>query len=169
MKKGSMKKIRIAGYPDLEECLIKWFKQCREYNLPIGGNELKEKAEQFAQKLGHKDFKSSNGWLENFKNCHNIVFRKLCGKSQSVSDELCSEWIKNLPGLLQEYSPDNIFNADETGLSFKALPDKTAVFQGETCHGGKQSKERVTLLLATNMSGTEKLTPLMIGKSRNPR
>ncbi|GBN71464.1 Tigger transposable element-derived protein 4 [Araneus ventricosus] len=119
-------------------------------------------------KLGHKDFKSRNGWLENFKNRHNIVFRKLCGESQSVSDELCSEWIKNLPALLQEYSLDNIFSADETGLFFKALPDKTAVFQGKTCHGGKQSKERVTLLLATNMSGTEKLTPLMIGKSRNP-
>ncbi|GBM34406.1 Tigger transposable element-derived protein 4 [Araneus ventricosus] len=162
-----MKKIRIAGYPDLQECLIKWFKQCRDCNLPIGGNELKEKEEQFAQKLGHKDFKSSNGWPENFKNRHNIVFRKLCGESQSVSDEFCSEWIKNLPYLLQE--PDSIFNADETGLFFKALADKTAVFQGETCHGGKQSKERVTWLLATNMSGTEELTPLMIRKSRNPR
>ncbi|GBN20177.1 Tigger transposable element-derived protein 4 [Araneus ventricosus] len=126
-----MKKIQIAGYPDLEECLIKWFKQCRDCNLPIGGNELKENAEQFAQKLGHKDFKSSNGWLENFKNRHNIVFQKLCGENQSLSDELCSEWIKNLPGLLQEYSPDNILNADEIGLFFKALPDKTAVFQGK--------------------------------------
>ncbi|GBM37682.1 Tigger transposable element-derived protein 4 [Araneus ventricosus] len=81
LKKGSMKEIRIAGYPDLEECLIKWFKQCRDCNLPIGGNELKEKVEQFAKKLGHRDFKSSNGWLENFKNRHNIVFRKLCDES----------------------------------------------------------------------------------------
>ncbi|GBO14136.1 Tigger transposable element-derived protein 6 [Araneus ventricosus] len=32
----------------------------------------------------------------------------------------------------------------------------------------KQSKERVTLLLATSISGTEKLTTLMIEKSRNP-
>ncbi|GBN16527.1 Tigger transposable element-derived protein 4 [Araneus ventricosus] len=135
-----MKKIRIAGYPDLEECLIKLFKQCRVCNLPIGGNELKEKAEQFAQNLRHKDLKSCNGWLENFKNRHNIVFRKLCSESQSVSDELCSEWKKNLPGILEEYSPVNISNADETGLFFKALPDKSAVFQRETCHGGKESK-----------------------------
>ncbi|GBL73592.1 hypothetical protein AVEN_230608-1 [Araneus ventricosus] len=70
-------------------------------NLPIGGNEVKEKAEQFAQKLGYKDFKSSNGWLKIFKNRHKIVFRKLC--AESVSDELCSEWIKTLPDLLQEY------------------------------------------------------------------
>ncbi|GBN83728.1 Tigger transposable element-derived protein 4 [Araneus ventricosus] len=77
LKKGSMKKIRIAEYLDLEEC-IKWFKQCRDCNLPIGFNELKEKGEQFAQKLGHKDFK---GWLGNFRNCHNIVFRKFFGES----------------------------------------------------------------------------------------
>ncbi|GBN20416.1 hypothetical protein AVEN_177695-1 [Araneus ventricosus] len=101
-----MKNIRIAGHPDLEECLIKWFKQCRYCNLLIGGNELKEKAEQFAQKLGHKDLKSSNGWLEHFKNRHNIVFRKLCGESQSVSDEFCSEWIKYLFGLLVESESD---------------------------------------------------------------
>ncbi|GBN67677.1 hypothetical protein AVEN_170667-1, partial [Araneus ventricosus] len=90
--------------PELEECFIKWIKQCRDCNLPIGGNELKEKAEHFAQKLGYKDFKSSNGWLKIFKNRHNIVFRKLCAESQSVSDELCSERIKTLPDLLQEYS-----------------------------------------------------------------
>lgn len=167
-EKGATKKFRMAGYPDLEECLITWFKQCRERNVPLGGNVLKEKAGQFAEKLGHKDFKISNGWLENFKKRH-IIFRKLCDESQSVSDELCSEWIKNLPVLLKDYSPDNIYNADETGLFCKTLPEKTAVFKGEACHGGKQSKDRVTLLLAANMSGTEKLTPLMIGKSRSPR
>lgn len=168
-EKGAAKKIRIAGYPNLEECLIKWFKQCRNRNVPLGGNMLKEKAQQFAEKLGHKDFKGSNGWLENFKKRHNIIFRKLCGESQSVSNELCSEWITKLPDLLKDYSPDNIYNADETGLFFKALPDKTAVFKGDECHGGKQSKDRVTLLLAANMSGTDKLTPLMIGKSKSPR
>ncbi|GBN89954.1 hypothetical protein AVEN_120273-1 [Araneus ventricosus] len=88
--------------------LQKWkvvpWRRKKDCNLPIGGNELKEKAEQFAQELGYKDFKSSNGWLKIFKNRHNIVFRKLCAESQSVSDELYSEWIKTLPGLLQEYA-----------------------------------------------------------------
>ncbi|GBM15357.1 hypothetical protein AVEN_199621-1 [Araneus ventricosus] len=55
-----MKKIRIAGYPDLEECLIKCVKQCRDCNLPIGGNELNEKAEQVAQKPGYKA--AMDGW-----------------------------------------------------------------------------------------------------------
>ena len=33
----------------------------------------------------------------------------------------------------------------------------------------KQCKERLTLMLAANMDGSEKLKPLIIGKSLNPR
>ena len=149
----------MAEYPNLEECLIKWFKQCTDRNIHLGGNVLKEKAEQFAEKLGHKKFKSSNGWLEDFKKCHNIIFRKLCSESQSMSNKLCLDWIKNLPDLLKDYSPNNIYNADETGGFFKALLGKTAIFKGEMFHGGKQSKDRVTLLFAANMSETDKLIP----------
>lgn len=56
------------------------------------------------------------------------------------------------------YEPDDIYNADETALFFKSLPDKTFTFKGEKCHGGKQSKERLTLLQCANMSGTDNNT-----------
>ncbi|XP_038077398.1 tigger transposable element-derived protein 6-like [Patiria miniata] len=42
-------------------------------------------------------------------------------------------------------------------------------FKGEQCHGGKQSKDRVTVLLCANMDGSEKLKPVVIGKFQNPR
>lgn len=69
----------------------------------------------------------------------------------------------------KDYEPRNIFNADETALYFKCLPDKTYEFKDEKCHGGKHSKERVTVLLATNMTGTDMIKPLVIGKSKKPR
>ena len=31
-EKGATKKMSIAGYPDLEKCLIEWFKQCKDHN-----------------------------------------------------------------------------------------------------------------------------------------
>jgi len=74
---------------------------------------------------------------------------------------------RNLQDLLKDYEPHNVFNADETALFYKCLPDRTMTFKNEKCHGGKHSKERVTILLATNMSGTEKLKPLIIGKLKN--
>jgi hypothetical protein len=41
--------------------------------------------------------------------------------------------------------------------------------KGDPCNGGKNSKERITVLLACNADGTDKLPLLVIGKSENPR
>ncbi len=41
--------------------------------------------------------------------------------------------------------------------------------QGKTCQNRRFSKERATLLLATNMDGFKKTVPFMIGKSKKPR
>ena len=61
-----------------------------------------------------------------------------------------------------------MYNADETGLFFKSLPNKTLAAKDDKCIGGKLSKERLTVLLCANASG-EKLKPLVIGKSKQPR
>lgn len=101
---------------------------------------------------------------------YGIHQKKVCGESAAVDEEQCDTWIRNtLPALLASYDDNDIFNADETGLFFKCLPDKTLAFKNEKCYGGKLSKERVTCLLATNMTGTEKLKIFLIGKSAKPR
>ena len=41
--------------------------------------------------------------------------------------------------------------------------------KGEKVVGGKKMKERLTILLACNADGSDELTPLVIGKSQNPR
>jgi len=64
------------------------------------------------------------------------VFRKLCGESASVREEICHEWKTNLQDLLKDYEPHNVFNADETALFYKCLPDKTMTFKNKKCHGG---------------------------------
>jgi hypothetical protein len=40
---------------------------------------------------------------------------------------------------------------------------------GESCSGGKKSKERVKILPIANGDGTEKETMILIGKSANSR
>lgn len=72
------------------------------------------------------------------------------------------------PKLNEKYTPDNIFNADETGIFYKMTPDKTLKFKGEKCVGGKLSKERITAFVAANMSGTEKRKIMVIGKPKKP-
>jgi len=49
------------------------------------------------------------------------------------------------------------------------MPDKTLEFKATPCHGGKVNKERLTALVCANMSGSEKLPLLVLGRSKNPR
>lgn len=114
------KKLRAAGYPEVEEALLKWFKVARDHDVPISGPVMLEKAGELAEKLGvpKGEFKCSNGWLDRFKDRHGISFKKICGEANSVdtgSDQM-EEWHRTLYIILKEYSPENVCNADETGL-----------------------------------------------------
>lgn len=166
---GHMKKIRVCEKSNVDAALLEWFKQCRSANFPINGPLLKEKAEQFGRLLG-EDFTCSNGWLDRFKQRHSISFGKVCGEAKSVPLQVTNEWVnEKWPGIRQGYADHEIYNADETGLFYKLLPDKTMKFKGETCTGGKLAKDRLTVLLCANMDGTDKRKLLVIGKSQNPR
>lgn len=166
---SSSKRLKGPEFKDIEECVLQWLKQCRDKNLPISGPTLQEKATEFAKQLGKPNFRASNGWLQNFKKRNEIVFKKVTGESASVDDQVCTQWSEQLPELTKGYKPEDIFNADETGMYYQCLPDKTLTFKGDLCHGGKNSKQRVTVLLGANQTGTVKLKPLMIGKAKNPR
>ena len=79
------------------------------------------------------------------------------------------EWEEHrLPYLLTEYEPKDFFIADETILLYKAIPTTTYAFQGEAVRGSKTTKDRLTLLLCSNMNMMEKLQPVVIGRVKQP-
>lgn len=56
--------------------------------------------------------------------------RQICSKLESVNDADIAAWSENiLPNILKEYSPNDVFNADEFWLFFKLMPDKSLVFK----------------------------------------
>ena len=59
------------------------------------------------------------------------------------------------------------FNADETALYWRCLPYKTLGIVGEHTSGFKKSKERITILVICNESGTY-VSHYVIGKSMKP-
>ena len=69
-----------------------------------------------------------------------------------------------LPKLREDYADDDIYNLDEAGLFWPLLPGHTLHFKGEKCYGSKRSKDRVTVLVRTNVTGKDKLPLLVIGK-----
>ena len=120
------------------------------------------------KKLRKTESNASNGWLESFRKRHQIVFNELCGESSDVNSETTEEWIAKLPSIIQGYEPENIAKGDETGLFFRALPNKLLCLKGEKCSGGKLCKERLTIFLCGFMSG-EMEKPLLIGKAAKQR
>lgn len=167
-KNAKKKKNRSAEYPDLEECLAEWIKDVLANNIPVDGKLIKEKALEFAALLNVVSFNASNGWFDGFKKRNCLAFKQISGESKSVPLQSCEQWKEKLQELLENYEPRNVFNADEAALFFKCTPDKTYTFKGEDCHGGKHSKERITVLFCANMDGSEKLPMLIIGKSKRP-
>ncbi|CAI6354755.1 unnamed protein product [Macrosiphum euphorbiae] len=169
---GSCKrqKIKHGKFDELEHILLEWFNQARTLNLPVNGNIVTEKAHEIAKRLNIDEFSGSGGWIDRFKKRHGIVYRQICGEAESVNDADIAAWSENiLPNILKEYSSNDIFNADEFGLFFKLMPDKSLVFKREKCRGGKLSKERLSVLACTNATGSQKLRLLVIGKSKAPR
>jgi hypothetical protein len=91
-------------------------------------------------------------------------------ESESVNEEEVEAWETGvLPSLLSECASKDIFNADGCELFFSLLSDKTCAFKGENCHGSKRSKDRISVLVGTDMDGSEKMPLLVIRKSQKPR
>ncbi|XP_041361034.1 tigger transposable element-derived protein 4-like [Gigantopelta aegis] len=164
------KRIRTSEFQDVDDALFLWFKSARNKNIALSGPLLMQKADELAAKLGHVNFKANNAWVERFKQRLGIISKAMHGESAAVNQEVVDNWLTSkLPNYLAVFHPKDIFNADETGLFYKLVPQRTLQLKGEQCHGGKKSKDRITLLVTANMTGTEKLKLLVIGKSAKPR
>lgn len=164
------KKIRKPVRQDIDQALLRWFETRRSENIAISGPVLKAKAEDLSKRLQADNFSCSTGWLERFKVRYNIKVGKISGEAGDVDKQVVLNWIADKwPNIIQNYSCEDIFNGDETGLFYKMTPDRTLKFMGEKCVGGKQSKLRYTVWVCANMTGSEKCKLLVIGKYERPR
>uniref|UniRef100_A0A914XFN0 HTH CENPB-type domain-containing protein n=1 Tax=Plectus sambesii TaxID=2011161 RepID=A0A914XFN0_9BILA len=164
----SRKRLRKGNYEEVDEAVTVWFHQMRAKNAVISGLMIQEEAKKFAQKLDIPDFEPSNGWLGRWKTKENVTFHKIQGETGAADQAGAAQWVKNvLPNLLADYDAKNIYNADETGLYYKALPSGTMAAKGEKPEGGKTQKDRITALFLCNMDGSDKHV-FMIGRSKKP-
>ncbi|GFQ76632.1 tigger transposable element-derived protein 1 [Trichonephila clavata] len=110
----------------------------------------------------------------------------ICHKAKIIYEDLK----KNIPGsssnqdnkedfkasrggfldLRKGYCPQQVFNADETGLFWKRMPSRTFITKEEKkLPGHKAMKDRLTLMISSNASGDLKIKPLLVYHSENPR
>lgn len=138
-------------------------KRCQSYRTTVA-----PKIWGSREKMGKNDFVATEGWFHWWKKRENISFVKPHGEQGEADHAAARLWIhSDWPSLIAKYSPYYVFNADESGLYFRALPEHTYVFKNEKTRGTKTSKERITILCCASMDG-EKRKLLAIGKSKNP-
>lgn len=163
------KRNRTGKDAQVESALKLWFANVREQDARVDGPLMRQKAEELANKMGKENFVATEGWFHRWKKRENIVYKRTHGEQKDADFKSAEHWIENeWTKIAGEFTPNDIFNADETGLYYRALPDHTYMFKKDNAKGCKTSKERITILCCANMSGDkEKL--LVIGKSKNPR
>uniref|UniRef100_A0A914X3S4 HTH CENPB-type domain-containing protein n=1 Tax=Plectus sambesii TaxID=2011161 RepID=A0A914X3S4_9BILA len=89
-----------------------------------------EKAKQLADIMAI-DFELSIGWLGRWKENENITFHTVQGEKNVANVPGAEHWIQDvLPIALKGYAKRDIYKADETGLSYKALPRGTFAVRG---------------------------------------
>ena len=154
---------------ELNELLYEWYQLALSKNVVPDGPTLMEQAKAIAQRLHIDGFKASNGWLQKWKTSHNLKFRTVSRESGEVSVSTTQSWKEHLPEILEGYEEKNIFNMDETGCFWKALPEKGFAEKGKVCKGGNKSKLRLTIAFFVNACGEKEFMPVVIWKSKNPR
>ncbi|XP_029052591.1 jerky protein homolog-like [Osmia bicornis bicornis] len=168
------RRIRPSLYDTLEENLLAWFIERRTLGDFITNAVMMDKATELKNSMGLTlDFKVSTSWLDGFKKRHNIPLVKVYGESANAEEDSAKKFCDDFTKLLEEdgsINIDNIYNMDETVLLWKALPSKTLAEREErVVKGYKSRKERITVALCANASGTHKLMPLVINKYENLR
>lgn len=169
------KKQKICGtsyFEDLENVLFAWFTQQRFQGIPLDGSMIRAKALQFAKKMYGTDiqFVASQGWLDKFKKRHGIRQLSISGEKLSADKEGAEKFKAEFAEMVIGYSPQLLFNADESGLIWKSLPKKSLASKLEkSAPGFKMCKQRLTIMACANAAGNLKLPLMMIGQSAKPR
>ncbi|XP_014661713.1 PREDICTED: tigger transposable element-derived protein 4-like isoform X2 [Priapulus caudatus] len=163
------KRKREGKEQDVGHALHAWFQQKLAQGARPTGPILKNKAKEIASAHGSY-FAPSEGWLCRWKLRHNITFKKEHSEKQHEDLSTANESFRaGLAKILEDYSREDIFNAGETGLYFRDFPEKGYCENGGELLVDMKAKERFTVMLCANMSGTEKLPLLVIAKSKAPR
>ena len=93
---------------------------------------------------------------------------KVNRESADVSGDTVDSWKERLPEIVKDYDKENIWNMDEAGVFWQALPDRGFGQKGKQCIGGKKSKKRMTVAFFVSVAGVKE-KPILIWKSETTR
>ncbi|GFU69122.1 tigger transposable element-derived protein 1 [Trichonephila clavipes] len=111
-----------------------------------------------------KEFSASKGWLTGFLKRNALHNIKITGESATADEGATKIFPEELAKIIEDgdYSADQVFNADETGLYWKKLPNRTYIEMDEKTASGHKANLTVdgVVGLEGDNDEEEKSTPL---------
>ena len=136
-----LKRENHQKFKTINTVLYKWFKKCEAYGIYVSDSLLKEEVINIKGLLNNpdlNDFKDCEGWLDKWKLSYSIREMQISGESFDVWEVTVGSWMERLRELCKEYQLRDIWNIDESGCFFKALPSKGLAQKGKKCSDGKK-------------------------------
>ncbi|KAM5280702.1 tigger transposable element-derived protein 5 [Ctenodactylus gundi] len=187
------KKMRLANEEEIDRAVYSWFLALRQHGVPLSGPVIQAQAEAFARQIYGPGctFKASHGWFWRWQKRHGISSQRIYGEAEPpasgpVPCPLAKEEPAQPPGagpmaarppapaapspVEGGYGDEQIYNANVTGLYWRLLPEQAASPDAGDPRVGSCGwhADRVTVLLAANLTGSHKLKPLVIGQLPDP-
>ena len=150
-----------ATYPEVDQQVWKWVQEMRNPTdgsqpLSLSRSQIQERARHEAELQGIQDFKASNGWFSCWRRRCDIPNRSRLNEAGDVDDEEGMESrFQELRTKLSTYPARFIFSMAETGLFFRATPDRPIPLEGDDdpLANSLKAKDKITLILCLNATG----------------
>ncbi|XP_049883742.1 tigger transposable element-derived protein 3-like isoform X2 [Pectinophora gossypiella] len=149
----------------LEPHVLEWYNTQKEKGIHLTGRMFQTVAEAMARDQGFVHFNAGNKWLEQFKKKHNIYLNKTRRDYSNMNQE--SVWKTKFfqeqwSGVRTQYTDDEIYTADEVGVYYNTSKSRVRKLGGKKFLHGDPC-DRLSILLCSNMSGTDKRKLLVCG------
>jgi len=174
---GPTRRTRRSTFSDVDQEFRHSYNICAGLganSVPLTMEMLRPRAEEIAANLGVTGVLASAGFVRQWAERHNLVNISLRGTGASAAADVESsrQRMAEIRTQLEDYDPEKIYNMDETGLYFRCIPSRAYILASSRrrARGSKSIKEkdRVTLVLAVNATGSHKIPVVVIGRAAVP-
>ena len=168
------KKILTLTDAKIENDLNEWVCEMWENRVHLSDALIQEKARRLFKKSKSNEIlcsrygtKFSNGWLHGFKKRNMYRRFRTHGESADADIAAAERARPYIRALISQYGVQNTFNTDEFAFYYRRAPRTTV--GPAALPGRKLSKHRLSVLICCNADGTERVQPLVIGRSARPK